>query len=144
MNRITHCFAVPDSESIIDVVNPDTGRSHIRNETLEQVRERYPGAELVSLAGHVECKAARQDAEPKEWRECTEERYHDMLGALPPAAMVNGAFLVGEPYDHHAKTGQPRFTAFKHSGGIYYELSSHITHKQFVAMCGECSCDYVS
>jgi hypothetical protein len=33
-------------------------------------------------------------------KECTEERYDEMLGILPPALMLGKGFLVGEPFDH--------------------------------------------
>jgi len=33
-------------------------------------------------------------------KECTEERYNEMLGVLPPALWLAKGFLVGEPHDH--------------------------------------------
>ena len=45
----THAFAVPGEDSIIDCINPNTGNSCINGETLEQIRLRYPKAEIVSM-----------------------------------------------------------------------------------------------
>jgi hypothetical protein len=33
-------------------------------------------------------------------KECSEERYDEMLGVLPPALWLSKGFLVGEPFDH--------------------------------------------
>lgn len=33
-------------------------------------------------------------------KECTQEHYDEMLGAVPPERMTHNAFLVGEPWDH--------------------------------------------
>jgi hypothetical protein len=126
------------------MVNPETGLSHIQNENLEQIRLRYPEAQLVNFEQHVASIAAQQDAEPLFWKDVTEERYYEMLNVLPPAAMHAGAFLVGEPYDHHAGTGRPRFACFRRNhSGQYQELSCHITHKKFCELFGKTSYDYV-
>src|ERR1017187_7460993 len=79
-------FAVPGSDSIVDLVHPVTGRSVYANETLEQVNVRYPGAELVEFDAWLESKAERQHS-PIEWTETTEEKYYEMLEVLPPAYM---------------------------------------------------------
>ena len=34
------------------------------------------------------------------FKECTEERWDEMLGVLPPALWIAKGFLVGEPFDH--------------------------------------------
>jgi hypothetical protein len=61
------CFHVPGSDSIIDMVHPITGLSHIQKENLEQIRQRYPGAELREYEDVIWEKAHRQDGEPREW-----------------------------------------------------------------------------
>jgi len=33
-------------------------------------------------------------------QECSEARYDEMLGILPPVLMLRKGFLVGEPFDH--------------------------------------------
>lgn len=41
-------------------------------------------------------------ATPKAWIPTTEKMYWDMLECVPPRAMANRAFLVGEADDHNA------------------------------------------
>ena len=130
----TRAFAGPDSDTIIDLCHPVTGRSQIYNQTLDEIRMRYPGAEVVDFEEHCKAKGSKQDAEPIIWDEITEERYDEMLTVLPPEAWQRGAFLVGEPTDHHADNGQARFAAFKAEYGKYFSLLHPITRKQFLAM----------
>lgn len=125
-------FAVPGEDSLIDCINPDTGRSWINDETLEQIRLRYPLAEVMKIDDFCAAKAAKQDS-PVEWSETTAENYNDMLEVLPPALWERGGFLVGEPWDHHATNGQPRFAAFVQRGGKYYEASRPMTRAEFKA-----------
>lgn len=71
---------------------------------------------------------------PVTWTECTEEVYSDMLDVLPPAAMKGGSFLVGEPWDHHAMTGQPRFAAYIKRQGKFFTASRPMTRAEFLAL----------
>ena len=130
MTDYTEAYAVPGEDSIIDVINPNTGLTSVYRETLEQVRKRYPNAERVNFDEWLEQKAARQDS-PIEWLESTEEQYHDMLNCLPPAAFLSHAFLVGEPYDHHAGNGRPRFACYAQIGNKFSVSSRPITVKEF-------------
>lgn len=70
------------------------------------------------------------------WLPTTEERYHDMLEVLPPAAMMRGAFLVGEAQDHLSDDGSPRFTVYRYfrSAGEYAVGSRPITVAEFEAL----------
>jgi hypothetical protein len=58
-------------------------------------------------------------------KECSEERYDEMLGILPPTVWVGKGFLVGEPHDHRKCkiTGKitPTFAAFFATFGRYCE-----------------------
>ena len=127
----TDCFAVPGEDSIIDGVNPDTGRSLILGQTLEQVQSRYPAAVIVSWEAWRAEQAAKQDT-PISWCPSTEKQYHEMLNVLPPAAWVGGLFLVGEPTDHSFSTGQPRYEAYWQRGSSEYFVSSRpITVAEF-------------
>lgn len=134
------CFAVPGADHIIDLVHPITGRSQIYGKTLAQVQEQYPDAVTVDFDAHCAEHAARQDA-GGEWIETTEARFHEMLEALPPAATVPGyaAFMVGEASDHHARTGQPRFAAFKCEGGKYWNFTRPMTFREFNQVVGDCA-----
>ncbi len=71
------------------------------------------------------------------WIATTREKYWEMLEVLPPAAMRNGAFMVGEAMDHHK--GSPRFSCFKQVGEQYFELSQPITMKRFQELFGKTS-----
>ena len=148
----TECFAVPGDDSIIDCINPITDRSWINCETLEQIRERYPLAQRISLDYHCKEKAIRQNT-PLQWTEVSRERYWEMMEVLPPAAYlpvaetgyfpnITQGFLVGEPWDHCAATGAPRFAAFIKRGhtGIqdsdakFYEANRPMTRKEFIRL----------
>lgn len=128
----TECFAEPDGNNIIDLIIPgsDPKISYIERETLEKMRERYPKAEVMLIADWCANKARKQDSEVT-WLQTTEERYWEMLEVLPPAYMGNGGFMVGEPTDHHAVNGRPRFAAFKQKGDQYWESSRPMTIQEF-------------
>lgn len=130
----TQAFAIPGALSIVDCINPHTGRSWINKESLDEIRLRYPGAEIVSLAEWSKEKAALQDR-PVEWSETTEEQYFEQLEVLPPACMHGGGFLVGEPADHHAVTGQPRFAAYLRRGKRCLTASRAMTRDEFQTAC---------
>ena len=54
-------------------------------------------------------------------QEVTEERYDEMLGALPPERMTGNAFLVGEPMDHNGEGCRARYELyFTHEGKYFY------------------------
>jgi hypothetical protein len=124
------CYAVPGEHNIIDVINPETGLSWYNGKNLEQIQARYPGAVIMSVDDWSKSVAADQDA-PVTWGETTEDRYYEMLEALPPAYMGNLGFLVGEPWDHHVITGQPRFAAYRCIKGKFLESSRPMTIKEF-------------
>jgi len=122
----TLAFIEPGANHIIDTVNPETGLSWYFAESLEKIRERYPTAEIVNFDAWIDAQAAKQDA-PISWNETTEEKYWYMLEVLPPAYQHGNYFLVGEPYDHHAKTGMPRYDAFGKVGDKYVASSRPVT-----------------
>jgi hypothetical protein len=123
-------FAVPGSDSIIDVIRPDTGRSWFYDQSWDEIRERYPGAEIIAVEEWSKQKAARQNA-PFLWLQSTKAKYWDMLEVLPPAIMVAGGFLVGEPWDHHAVSGKPRFSAWREWHGKFFTASRPLTVQEF-------------
>ena len=67
---------------------------------------------------------------PIEWKATTEERYDDMLGAVPPIDFGGRSFLLGEPYDHNAE-GFPRFDGFRFKAGKYETTSRPVTRAEF-------------
>lgn len=71
------------------------------------------------------------------WTECTEEKYYDMLGAVPPAYQDHMGFLVGEAMAHRpcrvTGTLAPTFAAFITHEGKYYECHQALTVAEFRA-----------
>jgi hypothetical protein len=69
-------------------------------------------------------------------KECSAERYDEMLGILPPALWLANRFLVGEPADHRrckiTKKVLPTYSAFFFAYGRYYE-SDPMTVPEFRA-----------
>lgn len=133
MSDATEVFAEPGAGHIIDCIHPNTGRSWINDEDLEAVRRRYPNAQRFNFDEWCAEKARRQDT-PVTWDETTEEFYMEMLEVLPPACWMRGGFLVGEPADHHAKSGLPRFQAHIKRGGKYLVASRPMTRDEFKAL----------
>ena len=125
-------FAVPGGTGIIDVINPVTGLSWYNGENLEQVRIRYPGAEIFNWDDWNTARAAEQDT-PVSWYDIPEEQYDNWLNCLPPAYMGNLGFMVGEPWDHHAKSGLPRYQACVHLNGQHLASNRPMTVKEFRA-----------
>ena len=132
LSEYIDAFAVPGSDSVLDMVHPDTGRSMVYGKTLEQIRAENPGAEVVNFFAWMAAKAERQHT-PVVWSECPEARYHEMLEVLPPAFWQGGLFLVGEPWDHDAGTGQPRYAAFWKRGGVYLTADRPMTCREAAA-----------
>jgi hypothetical protein len=58
-------------------------------------------------------------------QECSEERYDEMLGVLPPALWLSKGFLVGEPFDHRAckvsNVVRASYAAFFQKNGKFYQ-----------------------
>lgn len=65
------------------------------------------------------------------WKEITEQRYDEMLGAVPPVLQMAKGFLVGEAVDLDPTSGNPRFAAFINHEGRFYECSQPMTRGQF-------------
>lgn len=114
--------------SCIDLVKD--GRGVYGGRTLDEERVECPDAEEMTVDEFRDWKAAQQDAPPI-WDETTEERFDEMLNCLSPALMCNKGFLVGEPWDHHAKSGLPRFQAFRRVGGKFLVASRPMTRDEF-------------
>ncbi len=77
----TQGFAVLGDHSLIDCINPETGKSWINGETLEQIRQRYPTAEIVNIDEFFAAKEAAMIHPPAP---ITAERFEEMLNVLPP------------------------------------------------------------
>lgn len=126
------CFVSKERQTIIDVLHPETGRTLFYGKTLEDVQKEYSDAEEMSINDFCTWKAQMQRSVIT-WNETTEEHFNSMLDALPPAAMDRTcrAFLMGEPYDHDALNGQPRYDAFRKIGKRYEKSSRPMTRAEF-------------
>lgn len=128
-------YAVPNARNLIDTIDEKTGLTSISKETLEEVRQRHPGAELVDVDQWCEQKQLAQ-LTPITWQETDKETYWEMLECLPPERMAGGAFLVGEPMDHLAATGESTFEMFRKQGSKYYVASRPVTIAEFNQLIG--------
>lgn len=83
--KIEKCFYVPGSHSLIDFATP-AGLSVICGENLEQIRSRYPGAELMDYAEvSREIDAAIHDTlKVGQPEKITEKQFYYSLEVLPP------------------------------------------------------------
>lgn len=128
------CLAVPgDFGSMIDAIDPRTGLTWYGGKTLDEVRaesERYSKAVKMRICDFIAGKAEAQQT-PIAWHECSALVYDRMLECLPPALWIGGAFLVGEPADHDAATGQPRFDGFRVRGKVYERTNRPVTKAEF-------------
>lgn len=129
----TRAFAEPDAGNIIDAIHPATNLGLWSGETLEQIRLRYPRAEIVNMDDWMDAKAARQNV-PVIWDETTEDEYMQMLECLPPAFWNGDTFAVGELDDHDARTGAPRFRAYRKTGERCFRSSRPMTVKELRAV----------
>jgi hypothetical protein len=64
------------------------------------------------------------------WTEITGQRYDEMFDMVPPALDMAKGFLMGEASDHDPY-GLPRFKAFLHHEGRFYECAQPMTRGQF-------------
>ena len=71
------------------------------------------------------------DAHPSDWIPTTEAMNWEMLGAVPPKAYINGAFLVGEA-SHSNAEGRTMYACFRKTNGQFY--AKHLTFEQFKGM----------
>jgi hypothetical protein len=129
LHAFTELYAVPGADSMIDGINPQTGRTFIQHETEAEIVARYPGAVRMTWDAYQAAKIARQQT-PITWAPTTQAHYDEMLNVLPPAAMWEGAFLVGEPSDHCAATGRPRYEACWQRGDAYFVGSRPMTRPE--------------
>ena len=127
---ITECVAVPGANSIIDALHPVTGLALYSGKTVRALQAEEPGAVQMSIDAFLADKALRQNT-PITWATITEEQYDDWLECLPPAAYRDRGFLVGEPTDHDAATGQPRYQACRISGNKFEASSRPMTINEF-------------
>lgn len=77
---------------------------------------------------------------PVKWKACSEERFDEALGSLPPAIMRGSprGFLVGEAYNHRRCTVSGEVTAsyrpYVQFDGFSYEAQHAMTVSEFKAL----------
>ncbi len=118
-------------KTCIDLVRPDTGRSQIENQTLEQIQERYPGATIATLS---EWSKAHEQSLCTEPQAITEERFMEMLEVLPPQRWQHGknceSFELMEHFSGritsiYVRLGEKYFEFMDRAG---QSLASHAVH----------------
>lgn len=127
------CFASRQRQTIIDVLDGETGLTVCYGKTLADCRAEYPDAEEMTVEAFCQWKAERQRT-PVEWLPTTEARFYEMLECLPPAMWTATGFLVGEPYDHDALSGRPRYQAFRQRGNVFEVANRPMTREEFRAV----------
>lgn len=131
MTDCTDCYAVPGSDSLIDMIGLDGLTVHY-GKTAADIAAQEPEAVRMSVTDWLKAKAERQHT-PITWDPTTAEKYQDMLEVLPPAMWGGDAFLVGEPDDHDASTGEPRFQAYRKRGDLFWVASRPMTRAELRA-----------
>lgn len=124
------CVASKEAGTVIDLIHPVTGLTFHYGKTLADCQAEYPDAEIMLVSEFCAWKAEKQRT-PITWGPVPEAQYIYMLEVLPPAAWVGDAFLVGEPYDHDAGNGQPRYEAYRKRGSEYETASRPMTVAEF-------------
>lgn len=106
--------------TVIDFLNPDTGKSYVNGETLEQIQARYPGAQLVDfeLWNAAKEKALCTEPEPS-----TEERFLELLEVLPPQRWQRGTTTDDESCES--------FELCEHTSGRVTTVCVRIGEKYF-------------
>ena len=127
--RTELCYVSKTTGTVIDLLRPD-GLTVYYGRTLAETREKYPDAEQMTLDDFMAWKIEKQHT-PVTWEETTQEQYDEMLCCLPPEMYSSVGFLAGEPTDHDASNGLPRFQAYLRAHGRYYASSRPMTRKEF-------------
>lgn len=128
----TECYYQPGKSWCIDVIAAD-GLTSIRQDTEEQVRQRYPDAIRIDLDAFCQIAEALVIQAPER---ITEERWDEMLNVLPPHWWVNRdgeeSFRICEAY-----SGCVRSCFVRLVDGSMWECrqSDKMTHADLVRLC---------
>jgi hypothetical protein len=114
---------------MVDLIDPETNLGVYSRKPVEELIRKYNGERMTIEAFEQRC-FERQNT-PVTWVKSDKDNFDYALGCLPPAAYSGSGFLVGEPCDHCAKTGQPRFTAWKKDGEECFYSSRPVTLAEF-------------
>jgi len=126
----THAFVIPGECDVIGLIDPATGRSCINGHSLDDIRVRYPNAEIVEIESWRNERDIRTNPEII-WMESSEEKYHAMLCILPPRLQGEGGFLVGERHDFFGARGEARYQGFLQHRDVFLMSSRPMTATEF-------------
>lgn len=133
MNRDV-VFYEAGSISIVDTLNGDTGKSTCMNETLEQVRLRYPNARIVSFDTALEqIREKEKEVYPMlQPIEITEEQYYEMFECLPP--MQYKSTQAGSSFKMSEMTRGDITSGYVCKNGKYYNMNCRVktSHEEMV------------
>ena len=128
-------FYIPGQPTIIDLTYTDPDgvvRSQCYRESLEQIRQRFPGAALGTL-GHA--MAEGETSLQSDPAEITEDQYSHMLEVLPPLNWRHGdgsesfmlcELIYGNTTSIYCRIGACYFT---------FNDSASLSHEQIVSRC---------
>jgi len=134
INDCEHCVAIPGADNVLNIIHPTTGRTVYSDKTLYDALMENPDAVVMTIDAFCKQKAERQHT-PIVWEPSTYEAFDYGLNVLPPAIWLGNAFMVGEPCDCDAGSGQERFQAFRQRGegvsSTYEKASRPMTKDEF-------------
>ena len=115
-------FYVRGETNLIDLVN-ENGRGYFSNETLEEIRVRYPGVILTTMAeAHKEIEKVNEERFSGPPEEITEEQYDEALCVLPPENYTNVGSASGfRSVEYMTAMWTAHYAGFHNDkGGIYF------------------------
>ena len=121
----------PSDLTIIDIMQPD-GKSQYARETIEQIKARYPGAEVWDFDAAIEHKENALKSAPEE---ITEEQFIEALEVLPPEDWQRTA--EGQSFKMCERTSGRITAIYAEVNGKFYTMSNVHTmpHKDIMADC---------
>ena len=114
---------------LVDAVKD--GQTIYGRKPVDKVLAENPSYKLVEYDEYVAAASAEQD-QPIVWSPLSEEDYYEKMDCLPPAVARSYGFLLGEPQDHYAATGKPRFAAFLKLGPRFCRSSRPLRVEEFL------------
>lgn len=123
--------------SIIDTINSKTGRGTYSKKTIEEIRIRYPGAELVPFDYAIDCinESAKDRYKLLEPVEIDKDRFWEMLECLPPEQWQKSE--LGESFKMSERTFADITACFVKKDNRYYEVNARINtpHETLCSVC---------
>lgn len=120
---------ITNGTRLVDAVKD--GQTVYGGKPVDRVLAENPGYALVGYDEYVAAASAEQD-QPIVWSPMFEEDYYEKMDCLPPAVTRSYGFLLGEPQDHYAATGKPRFAAFLKLGTRFLRSSRPLRVEEFL------------